>query len=275
MTDEDWGEEQPEPIADAGVDVDVETPAATPDVQIPTPDAAPEADLQPPDVTPAVEAPPDGEPDGAPPDARRSDDDDIGEPPTSQSGWRASCSMPHGGGLTPFAGPVRATREEAQADADAHVAQSPGCTGACSVAPEGDVVPGPSPGPSPLAPGVGWRATCELPHAGGNPWVGPVRATREEAQADVDQHVAAYGDHSESCRVATEGSPAVPIPVPAPTTPRPSLSSDDYVVRAGDTLSLIASRHGVALHALIAANPQISNPDRIWAGQVVHIPRQG
>jgi len=44
------------------------------------------------------------------------------------------------------------------------------------------------------------------------------------------------------------------------------------VVQAGDTLSDIAQRFGVGLQALIAANPQISNPDRIFPGQVINIP---
>jgi spore coat assembly protein SafA len=46
-----------------------------------------------------------------------------------------------------------------------------------------------------------------------------------------------------------------------------------YVVQAGDTLSDIAQRFGVSLDALIAANPQISDPDRIFPGEVITIPR--
>jgi spore coat assembly protein SafA len=45
-----------------------------------------------------------------------------------------------------------------------------------------------------------------------------------------------------------------------------------YVVQAGDTLSEIAQRFGVSLDALIAANPQITDPDRIFPGQVIVIP---
>jgi predicted chitinase/LysM repeat protein len=43
-------------------------------------------------------------------------------------------------------------------------------------------------------------------------------------------------------------------------------------VRAGDTLSGIAARHSVSLQALIAANPQIRNPNLIYPGQVVNLP---
>ena len=40
----------------------------------------------------------------------------------------------------------------------------------------------------------------------------------------------------------------------------------------GDTLFEIAQRFGVSLQALIAANPQITNPDLIFPGQVICIP---
>ncbi len=57
-------------------------------------------------------------------------------------------------------------------------------------------------------------------------------------------------------------------------TPPPA-TSGDYTVRSGDTLSGIAARHGVSLSSLIAANPQIANPDLIYPGQSVHIPAGG
>jgi tyrosinase len=42
-----------------------------------------------------------------------------------------------------------------------------------------------------------------------------------------------------------------------------------YVVQHGDTLTAIAGRFGVSLAALTAANPQITNPDRIFPGQIL------
>ncbi len=48
--------------------------------------------------------------------------------------------------------------------------------------------------------------------------------------------------------------------------------SGTYVVRKGDTLWGIAGRYGVALTALIAANPQIKNPNLIYPGETVVIP---
>ena len=45
-----------------------------------------------------------------------------------------------------------------------------------------------------------------------------------------------------------------------------------YVVRAGDTLAKIAARYGVTVQALMAANPSIRNPNRIYIGQRIVIP---
>ncbi len=46
-----------------------------------------------------------------------------------------------------------------------------------------------------------------------------------------------------------------------------------YVVRPGDTFFSIARQFGVSLDALVAANPQITDPSQIRPGQVVCIPR--
>lgn len=54
--------------------------------------------------------------------------------------------------------------------------------------------------------------------------------------------------------------------------PSPSRPAGGYTVVAGDTLSGIAARHGVSLHDLEAANPQISNPNLIHPGQHIVIP---
>ena len=45
-----------------------------------------------------------------------------------------------------------------------------------------------------------------------------------------------------------------------------------YIVKKGDTLWGIAKRYGVALTKLIAANPQIKNPNLIYPGNEVRIP---
>lgn len=65
-------------------------------------------------------------------------------------------------------------------------------------------------------------------------------------------------------------SPSFPVkPVPAP---EPDPEPKTYKVKKGDTLSKIAKAHKVTLKKLIAANPQIKNPDLIHPGEIINIP---
>ena len=48
---------------------------------------------------------------------------------------------------------------------------------------------------------------------------------------------------------------------------------NSYNVVRGDCLWKIARAHGVSLSSLIAANPQIKNPDLIYPGQKIRIPK--
>ena len=57
-----------------------------------------------------------------------------------------------------------------------------------------------------------------------------------------------------------------------PPPPPPFCTGFYYTVVPGDTMFLIANRFGVPLPALIAANPQITNPNLIFPGQVICIP---
>ncbi|MFI2609653.1 LysM peptidoglycan-binding domain-containing protein [Kitasatospora sp. NPDC018619] len=65
--------------------------------------------------------------------------------------------------------------------------------------------------------------------------------------------------------------PEQPAPNPDPL-PSPAPGAATHTVVAGDTLAAIAVRYGVGLDAVVNANPQITDPDRIEAGQVVSLP---
>jgi hypothetical protein len=58
---------------------------------------------------------------------------------------------------------------------------------------------------------------------------------------------------------------------PSPTLP-PAPTPMIYIVVQGDRLAKIAARNGVTLEALLAANPQIKNPNRIKVGDQITIP---
>ena len=45
-----------------------------------------------------------------------------------------------------------------------------------------------------------------------------------------------------------------------------------YSVKWGDCLSVLAERYGTTVSAIMAVNPAITNPDKIYANQVIYIP---
>ncbi len=55
----------------------------------------------------------------------------------------------------------------------------------------------------------------------------------------------------------------------------PPAPGGTYVVQPGDTMKKIAAKTGVCVSDLIAANPQIPNPNIIYAGQVIYLPAYG
>jgi LysM repeat protein len=68
-------------------------------------------------------------------------------------------------------------------------------------------------------------------------------------------------------------SPTAAAPSPSPAvTPTPSPEPRTYTVQAGDTLFSIARRHGLTVEQLLAANPQVTNPNLVQIGQVLVIP---
>jgi len=67
--------------------------------------------------------------------------------------------------------------------------------------------------------------------------------------------------------------PGQVITIPTGPTPPPiPPPSFTYVVQPGDTLFVIAGLFGVSLNALIAANPEIADPNFIFPGQFIRIP---
>lgn len=61
--------------------------------------------------------------------------------------------------------------------------------------------------------------------------------------------------------------------IPTSTTPPQPGCQTTYTVKAGDTMYKIAQAHHISLNALIAANPQITNPSMIMPGDKICIPR--
>jgi tyrosinase len=58
-------------------------------------------------------------------------------------------------------------------------------------------------------------------------------------------------------------------PAFSPAVKRQSTCGDTYVVKAGDTMRKIAQACGISLQTLIAANPEIRDPNLIYPGQVL------
>jgi hypothetical protein len=71
------------------------------------------------------------------------------------------------------------------------------------------------------------------------------------------------------------GSPSASPPAAtasAEITPQPAPTAQVYVIKQKDTLSKVATRFGITLDELLAANPDIKNPDKISIGQQIIIP---
>ena len=62
------------------------------------------------------------------------------------------------------------------------------------------------------------------------------------------------------------------ITLPAALQVEAQASGVDYLIRSGDTLSEIAEAHGVPMDAILALNPQIEDPDLIYAGATLRMP---
>jgi len=76
----------------------------------------------------------------------------------------------------------------------------------------------------------------------------------------------------------TAPKPTAPVTPQVPQAPTPVASATPapaYRIQSGDTLSAIASRQGTTVAELMAANPNIKDPNRIFAGQSLNLPGTG
>lgn len=70
---------------------------------------------------------------------------------------------------------------------------------------------------------------------------------------------------------APPGAPPVSAPVAPPVTPPVVVSNGSYVIKAGDTVTSIANRHGVSVQSILNANG-LSWSSMIYAGRTLAIP---
>src|SRR3546814_12448129 len=74
--------------------------------------------------------------------------------------------------------------------------------------------------------------------------------------------------HSREC----QGAPMSVSAVNSNSNVAANTPQNSHTVQHGDPLSAIARQNGVSLAALLAANPQSSNPGIIYPGARLHIP---
>ncbi len=71
----------------------------------------------------------------------------------------------------------------------------------------------------------------------------------------------------------SSASPSSSVVTPPPTaTPVPQETPRTYTIRSGDSLFAVGLEFGVTVDQLLAANPQITDPNLIAVGQVIVIP---
>ena len=81
---------------------------------------------------------------------------------------------------------------------------------------------------------------------------------------------------SQSSSASASSASPTSTTAPSPTaTPEPSGSFIIYTVKEGDTLYTIEIQFGVSEAAILAVNPDITDPAYITIGQKINIPRPG
>ena len=69
----------------------------------------------------------------------------------------------------------------------------------------------------------------------------------------------------------TQSAPVAAVATKAPAAA--VVAPEQVIVAEGDSLARIAIRRGIAVEAMIAANPQLSNPTRLYPGDKVNLPK--
>jgi prophage tail gpP-like protein len=81
-----------------------------------------------------------------------------------------------------------------------------------------------------------------------------------------------YSSSGEFCSMELTFPDAYAVQANMTAVQKRTSTASTYTVVSGDELNIIAAREGLNLDDLIAANPQIENPDLIFPGDTVNIP---
>ena len=111
----------------------------------------------------------------------------------------------------------------------------------------------------------------QVVNAGGNE-NGGITGGKTGDQTGREIRVIGYFNHPWQCVLRfteKEEKPADQVPATAPTDKE---TPDTYVVKSGESLWTIAGKFGTTVSTLAALN-NIKDPDRIWVGDVLKIPK--
>jgi spore coat assembly protein SafA len=124
--------------------------------------------------------------------------------------------------------------------------------------------------------------------------VGGLRKAKADAAAYAEQQAAAAApvDPAAGAPVDTPvgTAPTTPTPAPSGVKKNPVMGSDykngtavkgasakpgtKYHIKSGDTLWALSRKYGVSIDAIVKANPKIKDPDLIYAGDTITIPKK-
>ncbi len=99
---------------------------------------------------------------------------------------------------------------------------------------------------------------------------GPAQTTRPSLSALPSSSASI----APSASLATPTAPATATATPGEPTeePEPTASPRTYTIKRGDTLARIARRNDLTVADILAANPDITDPNDIFVGQIIIIP---